>query len=423
MPPRLAVLHHRRSFFPPDVHEAVGDAAELVWVLTDGVDDALFGRRLLQRLGRVVDISSENLDEAATILSSERVEGIVSFVDDNLVLAAELAARLGLIHHTPELARTLSSKTLQRQTLAAAGVPGPNFWPLPAGLERAGLDAFAQRITYPAVLKPAVGSGSRGIESLTCPADLARFYDERADYLVEEHLADDPASDQRFASYLSVESIVSECVSDHVAICGRFKLADPFRETGNFIPAAVGDDTVQQLTEVTDDAIQALGVVSAVLHTEIKLTPDGPKLIEVNGRVGGRPPFVLRMISDVNLVRAACEIALGTRVPRHGLTVCDQVAYWRMLQPPVTAVRVRQVSGLGELADARFVDSVRLSRAPGDAVDWRAGTDGKVLTVCGRAADLDELAYAVDEIERTVSIDYEYSAERSSDRPIEVTQV
>ena len=39
--------------------------------------------------------------------------------------------------------------------------------------------------------------------------------------------------------------------------------------------------------------IEALGVSTGCLHTEVKFTPDGPEIIEVNGRVGGGVPEML----------------------------------------------------------------------------------------------------------------------------------
>ena len=201
--------------------------------------------------------------------------------------------------------------------------------------------------------------------------------------------------------------MVSHGQATHVAITGRFPLAEPFRETGNFIPAAVDPSMHDALFGMTDDAIAALGITTGVLHTEIKLTPDGPQLIEVNGRLGGRPPFVLKQVSDVNLFRAACDVALGNPISITGLAPCRGVAYWRMLQPPCTASRVREVVGLGELGQAPFVDSVSLSRSPGDAVDWRDGTGGQVVTVRGRVADHESLFDAIASIERTVAIAYD----------------
>ena len=41
------------------------------------------------------------------------------------------------------------------------------------------------------------------------------------------------------------------------------------------------------MLDIASMAIKALGVRVGFLHTEIKLTPDGPRIIEVNGRLGG----------------------------------------------------------------------------------------------------------------------------------------
>ena len=99
-----------------------------------------------------------------------------------------------------------------------------------------------------------------------------------------------------------------------MAFCGRFPLADPFRETGNFIPAIFDPDTEGALLQLVDDAVRALGIRDSVIHTEIKLTADGPRLIEVNGRLGGRPPFVLETVSPVNLFAVTCQVAAGIPV-------------------------------------------------------------------------------------------------------------
>ena len=278
---------------------------------------------------------------------------------------------------------------------------------MPAGLGAPDVVAIAQRVSFPAVLKPAFGSGSRGIVSVSQAADLAAAYRPELEQLVEEYLEDDPGRDTRFASYVSVESVVSDSTISHVAITGRFPLAEPYRETGNFIPAAVSAQLQPRLLDLASAAIRALRITGAVLHTEIKLTPDGPRVIELNGRLGGRPPFVLQSVSEVNLFQVACRIALGESVRPSGLAECSGVGYWRMIQPPLTAARVRDVRGVAELRHAPGVGSATVNRGPGKDVDPAQGTDGAIVTVRGRVANLEQLAASIELIDDTVEIEYD----------------
>lgn len=410
MRPRVAVLHHARSFFPLDLFQQVGDAAEILWLVdgTESEDDG--SARLLPRLGTVVDVEGLDLDQAARTLAVHRPDGIVTFVDDHVEAAAALAERLGLIYHSPAAAHTLVDKRLQRAVLDDAGIAGPRFWPVPAGLSGDEVRELAASVLYPAVLKPAEGSGSRGIRRVGDAAELVRLLegDEHgAGSVVEQYLYDAPWEDDWAASYLSVESVVSGGRPSHVAITGRFPLAEPFRETGNFIPGLLEPRLHEPVLAMVDASVEALSIANAVIHTEIKLTPDGPKLIEVNGRLGGRPPFVLHDVSTVNLFRAAFQVAAGIPVRFEGLTPCFGVGFWLMLQPPMAASRVESVTGLEEVSALTGVDTVNLRRKPAEAVDWREGTDSQVLTVRGRTPDHQALAETIDSIRKKVAIDYD----------------
>jgi len=408
--PRVAVLHHERSFFPLDLFHEVGDSAELLWVVDGSSSDDATTGRLLRRLGSVVDIAGLDLDQAAKCLAEHDPDGIVSFVDDHIETAAALAASLGLPYHTPEVAGILVDKRRQRSTLQKAGIPGPRFWSVPAGITSLQAADLARRIVYPAVLKPAEGSGSRAIYSITAPGDLLTLVAQDvtgSDCILEEYLFDDPVQDRRFASYLSVESVVSAGRISHVAITGRFPIAEPFRETGNFVPGILEGRLHRQVLEMVNGAIDVLGITSAAIHTEIKLTPEGPKLIEVNGRLGGRPPFVLQSVSSVNLFKVACQVAVGIPVWFEGLAGCRGVGFWLMLQPPMSAHRVATVEGLHELSQLHGVDAVCMDRGPGAAVDWREGTSSQVVTVRGRVANHSVLAETIDSIRHRVNISYD----------------
>jgi hypothetical protein len=408
----VAVLHHPNSFFPLDLVREVGDSAELVWVVDQSSSSDVVSMRLLPRLGSVVDITEMDLDTAADALREVGVDGIVTFVDDHLVTTASLAKRLGLIYHSPELAACLVDKRRQREVLAEAGVKGPDFWTIAADAGTDKVALIATCVHYPAVLKPAHGSGSRGIRLVSSAEELCAEVAATTNdvgFIVEEYLSDDPNRPEGFASYLSVESVVSLGVTSHVALTGRFPLVEPFRETGNFVPAILAPGLQEPILSMADDAISALGITDALIHTEIKLTPDGPKSIEVNGRLGGRPPFVLASISDVNLFKCAIDVALGVPVVFDHLATCRELGYWFMVQPPRDAVRLIAIDGIDVVSEMDAVDSVTLGRHLGDLVDWRDGTAAQVVTVRGRVADHETLASTIDAIEQSLSIAYEYA--------------
>ena len=112
--------------------------------------------------------------------------------------------------------------------------------------------------------------------------------------VLEGYLADDPGwSDDDVAGYVSVESVVAGGVISHLALTGRFELAANFRETGFFIPAALSAAEQDEVLGLASAAIEALGVEIGCLHTEVKFTPEGLRVIEVNGRVGGGVPEMI----------------------------------------------------------------------------------------------------------------------------------
>jgi biotin carboxylase len=413
MASRIAVMHHPRSFFPLDLFQQLRGTADLLWVLSGSERNEATDPRLLRRLGTVVDVAGMGSDEAAETLNAHHPEGIVSFVDDHIEDAAALAGRLGLRYHTPEVALSVVDKRVQRNLAADAGIPGPSFRAVSQGMSAELIGELAAEVGFPVVLKPARGSGSRGIELAASREELRTQLSLQESAggsfigVIEEFLLDDPGRISTFASYVSVESVVSYGTVSHVAVTGRFPLASAFRETGNFIPAAEEASTLAAVTIMAGQAIKALGIHDSIVHTEIKLTPDGPKLIEVNGRLGGRPPFVLQEVSSVNLFQVACAVAAGDPVCFNRLVECNGVGFWLMFQPPPSARRVASIDGLATVNKLSEVKRSLVTRSVGDAVDAGEGTDSKVLTVQGRAKNLRGLARTIASIENAVAIRYD----------------
>lgn len=404
--PLVAVVYGTRSFGVFDLADAAAGLCRLAF-LTDG-DRSLV--RLLSHLGPTVEMGAA--EDAEVLEQTRRLapDGIITFTDGYLERTAFLARALGLPYHSPEVAATLLGKHEQRQALRRAGLPGPAF----ARLDTARPDAAVlDDLVYPVVVKPDRGAGSR--ETV-----LANDRDEVRDavvhsrtagidaVVVEEYLRDDPeAMSPDYASFVSVETVVGHGLRRHVAVCGKLPLAHPFRETGHFVPSHLGEDRLGGAVDTADAAIVALGIEIGVVHTEVKLTPSGPRVIEVNGRVAGAVPAVLARASGYSLIRAAFEAALGLARPGTGLVPCERIGYRINVQPPTWASRVRSIEGLDALAAIPEVGTVAVLRNDGDPVDWRLGTDELVMAIIGAVDSLDDLETVRHQIDKVVTVSYE----------------
>ena len=93
-----------------------------------------------------------------------------------------------------------------------------------------------------------------------------------------------------------------------------------FEEIGHLVDATdpLWDDP--KLRQVLVETHRALGLTDAMTHTEFKLTPAGPKVIEVNARLGGDLiPYLGMQVTgiDPGLVAAAVACRTAAGADRH----------------------------------------------------------------------------------------------------------
>ena len=413
--PKLVVVYGEASIGAMEIGAAARGWCDLVW-LVDGEDPvvATVGP-LLSRFGAVVDSMRAPPKQTAEALRAHSPDGVITFYDRGMEHVAEVAAELGLPFHTPEIARRLTDKVLQRDALRSAGLPTPRVAALPAGADRLTVERIGSSIGFPAVLKPRRASASRHTFPVTGVDALGALWEELAAgepeaRLVEEYLSDGPAMPAGFeADYVSVETVSVAGQMTHLAITGRFPLVAPFRETGFFIPSTLEPEQAAVVLDLAGQALRALGVEIGCAHTEIKLTAEGPRVIEVNGRIGGGVPEMLRLATDVDIIRIAMYAALGREPQVPELPAASGVAYRFFYQPPVSARRLTAIDGLERLESLPGVESIDLRRPLGTGFDANEGTKAYVFAVVGLAADHAGVR-AIDEFLRTaITAEYEHA--------------
>jgi biotin carboxylase len=391
----LAFSYHPRSFGTLAIAEAAEGICDLIWIVDTTDPEISSMSRLLRRIGDVVDVAGMSLEDAAAAIAASRPDGILALADSLLLWTARVAALLDLRFISPEVAARLTDKYAQRVALQQAGIPVPGFWRIPDDDDEDLWRALAQAASFPAVLKPRRGEGSRDTVRVESFQELRPMVAEtpsasgsvRPELVLEEYLQDRPGATQHhFADYVSVESVVSEGQISHLAITGRFPPAEPFRETGFFIPCTFDQDQRTAIADVATAAVQAVGVRVGLLHTEVKLTPEGPRVIELNGRIGGGVPEMLADATGVELLPLALRVALGESIVFDTMPRCAQIGYLLYVQAPFSMTTIHSVDGLDQLRAHPSVQEVTLNRGPGRAVDWRSGNHGHVFSVRGSVA-------------------------------------
>lgn len=327
-------------------------------------------------------------------------EGILAFSERVATDAHAVASQLGLPGTSAEAADNLKSKFTQRLSMASAGILVPKFQAV-ANLNE--LRDAAEYVGFPAVLKPTVGVGSLATYPVDESTNLDLLWrmatgeyikDSRgngtASFVLEERLiGKNRDGDPRYGDQASVESIVQGSKIRHLTISDKLPLARHFRETGDVTPSSLPHSEKCQLESIAESAIKALGLDHCAVHTEFKLTARGPRVIEVNGRIGGGVTQLLQYSADFDVVSAIAAVAVGQstfELPQH---YCSSAQF--LIQPPYTAARIVRVPEPHELRSFPEVQSAEVFCSPGDSVDWRRGTSARIARIFATARDPQQL--------------------------------
>jgi biotin carboxylase len=370
----------------------VATSEDILAERADRLDGNVEARHLL------VAPSRERLLAASLRFAAEHpVAGAVSFSDDLVELTARFAAETGLPGQPVQAIPGFRDKFVQRRALAAAGLPIPPFAVL-TGPDQAA--AALDAVPLPAILKPTRGSGGAlayvvGEREQLDPVLVEAFghapstggaVEADTEFILEGLLVGaDWHRVPGFAPYVSVESAAVDGRYAHLGVTDRFPLSPPALETGMMLPSGLDADQQAEIVEVADRALRALEFRHGLAHTELMLTADGPRIIEVNARAGGALPYLFPMASDVDLIALAGQLALGVlpdrppRFTRHAVFIAPQ--------HPV-GVEVTSVQGLDRVSALSSVQAVIPLAVGGTRTDkFQQTMMAAVLAVAGSPQD------------------------------------
>ncbi|MFT7486299.1 MAG: biotin carboxylase [Candidatus Paceibacteria bacterium] len=270
----------------------------------------------------------------AGYLDRHPVEGIVAQSESGLLIGARVAREYGLPGPTVESVMATVNKFQTRTRLKAAGIAQPAYELVRSAAE---VKRFAGEHGWPIVLKAIASSRQRLVSRVDCAEDV--------DAAVEDMLSALPAARdvvrmQSFAKLdgidlgldpcrqflveefqtgipLECDAMISGATPRWFGVCEQV----PCRERGFFIagyllPGRLDAGQQSRVLQVAEDSVRALGLEDTGTSVELRLGRDGPRIIEVNGRLPWDEGMQELVEASVGAMPAvlALKIAMGRKL-------------------------------------------------------------------------------------------------------------
>lgn len=317
---------------------------------------------------------------------ADRFDAVVSFTEYGLEPASRCATALGVPGDNLVAVQATRDKTRTRALLGRAGLSPVRHRVCVAPDDAR---AFFAEIDGPIVLKPRAGGLSEGVFIVRDDAELVRHWAwtravEDGPLLAEEYLT---------GLEYSVESMSRDGVHEIVMITEKVTTGLPrFVELGHQLPARLDEADRTAIEKLILAFLNLIEQRTGPAHSELRLTPAGPRLIEAQTRTGG------------DQIWEMCELATGVDLIAETLTaLLDLPAPARVPRAKAAAIRFfgyedSTIVGVAGVADARRAPGVHrmvCSLAPGRELGPLNSSDarqGYVLSI-GDSTD-DALAKA-----------------------------
>eukprot|EP00667_Euglena_gracilis_P004782 EG_transcript_4807 len=316
---------------------------ELTVVIID--DEGSWSQQLVEEglAEKFIPLNIQDLDasydECVALISEVRgdlgrLDAILSFCELAQPLVARLTTHFKLPGNSVESVLAARDKHLSREAFRKAGLPTPKFFLI---TEEAHCDEAAAHVGFPAVIKPILGAASIGVMRVNSLEELRKGVQEVRSQLLHARVVhgalqegtpeyDRQGSDASAWIQLSimmeeyldgpevdVDVAVADGVSYYEAITDNWPTIEPyFNETGSNCPSLLPPVQQRELRTLAVASIQALGLTTGVCHVEAKYTSRGPRLIEVNCRMGGGPvQLINRLVYGVDLAAEQLILSCG----------------------------------------------------------------------------------------------------------------
>ena len=227
------------------------------------------------------------VDEQACLdfAKEEKIDGVLTAATDYGVLTASyIAQRMGLPGLNYESAKLIKNKYLVRKKLFENHVDDTEqAYEVTAETD---ITTLSQLLTYPIMVKPCDGSGSRGASRVDHPDELYKACKYAMDASITHRAEIESFINGR---EYGAESLVVNGQIHVLAIIKKWMTEPPYyAELGHAIPCGLQEEVEERTKDIVRKAIAALGINHGSVNVDLLISETGTvHIIDIGARMGG----------------------------------------------------------------------------------------------------------------------------------------
>lgn len=256
-----------------------------------------------------LEISTIDIPRVVEAAKKYKVDAVMTLASDMpMRTVAAVAKELNIVGIDEETAINATNKARMREKLFEYGITIPKFYIVNSYEEYLlAIKNFSNKF----IVKPANNSGSRGVILVTNQNEVQYAYEYSKSYSRNEEIV---VEEYMEGPEVSVETLTINGVTHVIAITDKLTTGSPnFVEMGHSQPSMLSRDIKDKIAGIAISAVNAVGIENGPSHTEVMVTKEGPKIVELGARLGGDniTTHLVPLSTGVDMVECCIKIALG----------------------------------------------------------------------------------------------------------------
>ncbi|MHA1275109.1 MAG: ATP-grasp domain-containing protein [Promethearchaeota archaeon] len=307
-------------------------------------------------------VNGKDYEKTLYLAKKYSVKGLVTAATDKpLLMMARIAKALNLSFPEYESVFNTTRKDKLKEILKKNGIPCAEGFLID---ENSDINNLPFDMKFPLIVKPVDNSGSRGvtlnfsIEDVIYSIKYAMKFSQTKKVLIEEYIE---------GPEFSVDSITFNKKTSIIQITDKITTDFPYKvEIGHTQPTYLEKEKIREINDIVIEMIRALSLDNCACHTELKLTPKGPVIIENGARLGG--DFITSVLVPIStgVDMEAAVIDIATR----------NIPNLRIKKNKAVAIRylefkegiVKEIKDIKEMYNLPYLVDINLSLKIGDKI-------------------------------------------------------